>query len=119
MQKTIFLFTFFICISAFSQTKDFVIQWNGTRTLSTETYNVEVPFFNKENFNFSISHGLTFFSEWKVDDYIDENSVKIVNVNYENISREDLKGVKLYTIPNKIQFSFKNAISRDKHSVVL
>lgn len=119
MQKTIFLFTFFICISAFSQTKDFVIQWSGTRTLSTETYNVEVPFFNKENFNFSISHGLTFFSEWKVGGNIDENSAKIVNVNYENISREDLKGVKLYTIPNKIQFSLKNATSRDKHSVVL
>jgi len=72
-----------------------VIQWYGTRTLSAETYNVEVPFFNKYNFNFSISHCLTFFSEWKVDGDIDEKSAKIVNVNYENISREDLKGVKL------------------------
>jgi len=119
MQKTIFLFTFFICFSAFSQTKDFVIKWEGTKTLSTETSSIEVPFFNKENFNFSVSHGLTFFSEWKADGYIDENSAKIVNVKYETISTEYLKGVKQYTIPNKIEFSLKNAISRDKQSVFL
>ena len=119
MQKTIFLFTFFICFSAFSQTKDFVIKWEGTKTLSTETSSVEVPFFNKENFNFSVSNGLTFFSEWKAGGYIDETSAKIVNVKYETISNADLKGVKQHTIPSKVQFSLKNAISRDKQSVFL
>jgi hypothetical protein len=119
MQKTIFLFTFFICFSVISQSKDFAIKWSGTINLSTETSQVEVPFFNKENFNFSVSNGLTFFSEWKTGGYIDENSAKLVNIRYETILKEDLKGVKQYTIPNKIKFSLKNAISRDKQSVVL
>jgi hypothetical protein len=119
MQKTIFLITFLICFGAFSQTKDFVIKWEGTQTLSTETSSVDVPFFNKENFNFSVSNGLTFFSEWKENGFIDENSAEIVNVKYEVISITDLKDVKQQTIPNKIRFSLRNAISRDKHSVVL
>jgi hypothetical protein len=119
MKKIIFLFTFFISLCAFSQTKDFVIIWNGTETLSTETSSVEVPSFNKENFNFSVSKGLTFFSQWQTNLFINESTVKLVNVSYEPISVIDLKDIKRNTIPNKIQFSLKNSIARSEHSVLL
>ena len=82
MKKIIFLFTLFISFCAVSQTKNFIIKWDGTKVLSTETSKLEVPFFNKENFNFSVSDGLTFFAQWKSDNYIDEASPKLVNVNY-------------------------------------
>ena len=67
MKKNIFLFTLFICFSVYSQSNNFVIDWNGTKILSTESSRVEVPFFNKENFNYSVSDGLVFFSQWKTD----------------------------------------------------
>ena len=119
MKKITFLFTFFIFFFAFSQTKDFVIKWDGTKTLSTETSSLEVPYFNKESFNFSVSNGLTFFSQWETDLYINENTVKLVNVNYVPISVLDLKDVKQNTIPNKVQFSLKNSVARNEHSVLL
>ncbi|MCB0462103.1 MAG: type IX secretion system sortase PorU [Flavobacteriaceae bacterium] len=119
MKKIIFLFTLFICFATFSQTKDFVIKWDGTKTLSTETSTIEVPFFNKENFNFSDTKGLTFFSEWKADGFIDKNSAEIINVKYEAISITDLKGVKQNTIPNKLKYSLNNSIARNEQSVVL
>ena len=61
MKKISFLFTLCICFSAYSQSDNFVIDWNGTKVLSTESSSVEVPFFNKENFNYSVSDGLVFF----------------------------------------------------------
>ena len=119
MKKIIFLFTLFICFNTYSQTKKFVIKWDGTKELSTETSKVEVPFFDKENFNFSVSKGLTFFSQWKENNYVNESTAEIVNVSYAPISEFDLKGIRKSVIPNKIQFSLKNSIARGDRSVLL
>jgi len=96
-----------------------VINWNGTKLLSTETSSFEVPFFNKENFNFSVSKGLTFFSQWKTEGYINESSAKLVNVKYTTILKEQLNDIKLETIPNGIKFSLKNSTSRNIQAVLL
>ena len=119
MKKIIFLFTIFICFSTFSQTKNFIINWNGTKVLSTETSSVEVPFFNEESFNFSVSEGLTFFSQWKSNGLINEDSAKLVNIKYNSITESDLKDIKKNTIPSKIQFSLTNSISRNEQAVLL
>ena len=77
-----------------SQSKDIKL-----KVLSTESSSVEVPFFNKENFNYSVSDGLVFFSQWKTDALINESTAKIVNVTFEYILESDLKDVKIKTIP--------------------
>jgi hypothetical protein len=119
MKKNIFLFTFFLCFNAFSQTKDFVITWKGIKTFSTESSRFEVPYFNKEHYNFSVDKGLTFFSQWKTNGYINERSAQLINVQYAAISSAELKDVKQNTIPSKLRFSLKNTISRNDQAVLL
>jgi hypothetical protein len=119
MKKISFLFTLCICFSAYSQSDNFVIDWNGTKVLSTESSSVEVPFFNKENFNYSVSDGLVFFSQWKTDALINESTAKIVNVTFEYILESDLKDVKIKTIPKNIKFSLNNSISRNSQTALL
>ena len=119
MKKIILLFILFISFAAFSQSKNFIIKWDGTKVMSSETSKVEVPFFNKENFNYSIDNGLMFFSQWKSNDYIDENSAKLVNVNYSIISESELKDVRLNTIPSTIKFSLNNSIARNERTIHL
>ena len=63
------LLLFFVLISyfSFSQQKTFTIAWEGTKTLETSKSKIEVPAFNKENFNFDYGTGLTFFAQWEIN----------------------------------------------------
>ena len=66
----------------------------------TDYSTIEVPTFNKENFSFDETKGLTFFSEWEANSEINESSVNLSNVSYSVISVTELKGLSINTIPN-------------------
>lgn len=119
MKKNIFLVALLVCFSAFPQSKNFTINWSGTKVLLSENNKVEVPYFNQESFNYSVDSGLTFFSQWETDDHIDETSAKIINVNYASISLSELKDVSLNTIPTEIKYSLSNSISRNNSYALL
>jgi len=119
MKKALFsviLLTTFLC---YSQQKQFTIDWNGTRVLSTESSTVEVPSFNKSNFSFDHIDGLKYINQWTSNDLVDENSLKIINVTYAIISRSELKDIRLETIPSKLKAEIKNTNSRGKRSVYI
>jgi hypothetical protein len=117
MKKIIFLL--FTCVTTltFSQIKSFQIDWKGIKTMSLETSNFKVPHFNSDNFNFSIEKGLIFFSQWKSDNYIDEQSVLLDEINYRTITRSELGDINPKNIPIQPKYTLKNSISRDKHMV--
>jgi len=119
MKKNLLLLTFFLSIAVFSQQKKFNITWDGYKLLSANDFNIEVPFFNPENFNYSLDKGLQFISQWSISNFVNEASVSIENVSYVTISKGDLKGVNLKTIPSELLFQLKNSISRDKHYAFL
>ncbi|NCQ15657.1 MAG: hypothetical protein GW810_12835, partial [Flavobacteriales bacterium] len=80
MKKKLLLVVFFTSACVFSQQKKFTVDWNGFQTLSAQTFSVNVPSFNRENFSFSYEEGLQFVSQWKSSEFIDETKVNLTNV---------------------------------------
>ncbi|WP_339634029.1 type IX secretion system sortase PorU [Bizionia echini] len=119
MKKKLLLFVWFVSVVAFSQQKRFDITWNGTKTIATESFAIEVPAFNSEYFSYSLTDGLEFIAQWDIPQFINENSVQISNVNYANISITDLEDVDLKTVPNSLKFQLKNSVSRTKNHAFL
>ncbi|TJY36528.1 type IX secretion system sortase PorU [Pontimicrobium aquaticum] len=117
MKKALFSVILLTTFLSYSQQKQFTINWNGTRTLSTESSKVEVPSFNDSNFSFDHVSGLKFITQWQSNSSVSEASLKVFNVSYEIISKNDLKDVGLETIPSKLKAEIKNTSSRGKQSV--
>ena len=113
--KKLLLISFILCsVIAYAQQRQFVIQWNGTTTLETPSYQFELPAFNKENFSFSDSEGLYFVSQWDTNTLINEQSLSLSNVSYEVISSSALKSLPRELIPNAPKVKLSNSIDRGK-----
>ena len=95
----------------------FTIDWDGFQTLSTETFSVKIPAFNKENFSFDFENGLQFVAQWKSAGYIDETNMTLTNVAYSSISKADLKDLDVSKIPNTLVYELKNSKAREKQYV--
>lgn len=98
----------------FSQQKTYTIAWEGSKKMSTGSFSIEIPSFNKEYFNFSFDEGLQFVDQWEISKAINEASVTVNNISYASISKLELKDLDLSVIPNELKFSLKNSKSRDK-----
>ena len=98
----------------FAQQKKHSILWKGTRILSGGNFSIEVPYFNKEHFTYNFEEGLQFVDQWETNNLVNESSVSVTNINYQPISRADLKDLDLNTIPNEIVYTLKNSIARNK-----
>ncbi|HMR16706.1 MAG TPA: peptidase C25, partial [Mariniflexile sp.] len=102
----------------FAQERTFTIDWRPAQKISTDTYTIEIPSFNAENFSFNFDEGLLFVSQWALSNSINEASITVNNVNYASIPKSELKDLDVSTIPKKLTFSLKNAIARDKQYAV-
>lgn len=113
--KKLLLILFIVCsVLGYSQQKQFVINWNGTTTLETSTFQIELPAFNKENYSYSDSEGLFFVSEWEINSLINEKSLSLSNVIYATISESELKSLSKTLVPKSIKAKLSNSIDRDK-----
>ena len=119
MKKKILLLTFILTTVAFSQKKQFNLKWDGVQTISSGKFTIEVPKFNLENFNYSLDKGLQFIHQWSTNSFINESTARIENIVYQPISKRDLKGLNVTTIPNDLEFSLKNTFARDKQYAFL
>ncbi|MCR8666678.1 type IX secretion system sortase PorU [Aestuariibaculum sp. M13] len=118
MKEKILLVLLFICVFAFGQQKQFTITWESSKKISSDTYSIELPGFNDENFSYDFSEGLQFVSQWVTSGVVNESSVAVSNVVYASISKQEFKDLDESTIPSKLKFSLKNAIARDKRYVL-
>jgi len=114
MKKLLLIFFIVCTVLGFAQQKQFVIQWDGTTTLETSSFKVELPAFNKENFNYSDSEGLFYISQWEISTLLNERSLVLSNVSYSNISISELKGLSKDLIPKEPKVKLSNSIDRDK-----
>lgn len=114
MKKKLLLFIFFTSYLIFSQQKSFTIDWNGFKTLSSESVSIKVPSFNSENFSFGFETGLRFVSQWKSSINIDETNIVLNNVTYSSISKPDLKDLDASKIPNEVVYELKNSKARNE-----
>jgi hypothetical protein len=111
-----FLFFIFFSITTFSQQKGSIsIQWSEKSELSYGNFKYNVPQIKSENFSFDISKRVISFNlNLAQTGLIDENSLQISNIIYEDISVGELGDLNLKNIPNSINASLKSIISRDK-----
>jgi len=101
----------------YSQTKEFKLKWEGSKTFYTDSYSLIIPHFsNKNAFNYDLDKGLLFVNQWAVSSPVDSNSLEIVAVNFEPILKEDLKDVNLSLIGFNVNAKLSNARDRDKLS---
>lgn len=112
--KKYLLFPLFIISSfAFSQQKQFNINWEDAIILETETSRIEIPSFEKKHFSFLRDKGIKFYAQWEASSYINENSIELSQIVYQTISTSELKGLPLSTIPETPKAILRNAIDRD------
>ncbi|WP_242135812.1 type IX secretion system sortase PorU [Aestuariivivens marinum] len=112
-EKFLILFLFFNAL-AFSQQKQFTINWEGVQKLSAGNNTIEIPSFNKGNFSYDFETGLLFVSQWETSSPINESSIVLSNVSYKPISKNDLKDLDLNKITNKLIYSLHNSYARNK-----
>ncbi|WP_034041538.1 type IX secretion system sortase PorU [Wocania ichthyoenteri] len=112
MKEKVLLLFLIISASMFSQQKKFIINWDGYQTISGGNYNIKIPAFNKDNFSYDFDEGLFFVAQWKVSSNINESSIRISNVSYASISKEELKDLNVNTIGNELKFILKNSKGR-------
>ena len=117
MKKKILLLLLFITTVVFSQQKRYTIVWKDPQTLSGENFSIKIPSFNKEHFTYNFDDGLLFVDQWETNSLVNESSLTVSNVTYHPVSKAELKDLKANTIPNTLEFSLKNSISRDKKYV--
>ncbi|WP_303318211.1 type IX secretion system sortase PorU [Flavivirga abyssicola] len=113
-EKFLFLLLISCSITLFGQQKKYTITWKASKVISNGSYTIEIPSFNDENFSYGFEEGILFVDQWKTNQLINESSVAINNVVYASISKTNLKDLDLNTIPNKLEYSLKNSIARDK-----
>jgi hypothetical protein len=114
--KVKFIFFLFISIAAFSQQKgNITLLWSEKSELSYGPFKYYIPQIKSENFSFDNSKRAVFYSlNLPQTGIIDENSLQITNVIYEDISIADLGDLNSKNIPNSINASLKSSLSRDK-----
>jgi hypothetical protein len=114
--KVKFIFFLFISIATFSQQKGNVsLRWTEKSELSFGSYKYNIPQIISENFSFDNSKRTVFYNlNLPQTEIIDENSLQISNVVYQDISIAELGDINIKNIPNSISASLKSTLSRDK-----
>ena len=102
------------------QSKSITIDWIDKTNYSFGDYKVNVPVFKTDSYNFDFANKeIVFTSKVEVSDLVDENSLMISNIVYEEILESQLGDLKKENIKNFISASLKNVIARDKNYIVL
>jgi hypothetical protein len=118
MKKKFLLLLYITCVSVFAQQQKFDITWEASQKISSGSYSLEIPSFNKENLSFDFETGLMFIAQWETTSVINEASVLLSNVTYESISKSELKDLDINTIPTTLKYSLKNSYAREKQYAV-
>ena len=93
---------------------DLVISWSENSVLSYETHKYNVPQFDFRYFHFDEASMAIFFRlNIPVNSSVDEKSLLISNVVYENIPESKLGDLSRKAIPSNITASVKNVNARD------
>ncbi|RAJ13508.1 type IX secretion system sortase PorU [Olleya aquimaris] len=118
--KKIFLVLLVLYLTPlFSQEKKISLDWDKSQTMSTSDYSLTIPsFLPSQNYSFNGSEGIKYINQWKINGFVNENSITITNINYLPITKSELYDLDITTIPNTLEYSLKNATGRDVNYAV-
>lgn len=114
MKKLLLLFTAFVCFAGHSQQGTIVLEWTDNTLISYGDYNVRVPAFKSENYNYdNYKKAVTFAMKVPVTAAVDANSLQITNVSYEPVQASQLGDLRTASIPTAINPTIKSIRARD------
>ena len=116
---SIFLFSLLFFALSNSQEDNFKITWNGSKKFKTSSLEIELPHFQEENFNFSTSKGLRYTALLNNISFKNAEQISIINIQSQNISKSELKDLKLSLIPSEIKYTIDESIVRDKKYITV
>jgi hypothetical protein len=112
------LFVFFsLIISSFNihaQSLEYNIDWNGNIQYELEQKKVSVPQVKNFNTNYSFNQSYSLVKQWKDNQIIDANSVKLVRAEFSEININNFSGLEKIKFPNKIEFQLNTSISKNE-----
>lgn len=121
MKKYSLIIALLFCLFSFAQEKRYVsIEWVDNSYYNfNEAYKYKVPFFKSENFSYNdVSRLICFSEKFKVVNNVDDNSLIVSNISYENISVEALGELDKNDIKSDINAKISNAQARDEYYAV-
>ena len=99
---------------------DVAISWQESRLLDLGNHQLNIPQFQQNNFFFDDVNKVIFYNQKvTVPSPIDENSIQISALIYENITQSELGDLSIKNIPNTINVTLKNGKARDLLQVLL
>lgn len=122
MKKNLLLFFPVVVVTqlVYSQSKSFQINWTDSLGVyATNSKTFRVPVFESQNFVLSSEFGLIYTQQWPENRMVNENSARLTNLVYKDISNADLGDLNPQAITDNHNFSLKNSIARDQRFAVL
>jgi len=115
----LFLLTVIITSGIYGQHKDYTLEWENRKNLSSEENSVlYVPGFSNEHFDFLIGEEKILFSaQWKEMGNI--ASYNLTQVVYEPIQKRYLTNLNLDNIPSQPEADLKSSRGRDNNYIIL
>lgn len=117
MKKSFTIVFSLICLIAFSQRKQFTINWSGQQIFEAGYAKITLPSFDRKHYSYSEDKGINYYTEWKESSLVNESSVRLNNVSYQAISVSDLKDLDLSKIKTEAKPKLVNIDARGKRSV--
>ncbi len=111
---SLFLVLLIFLTHSHSQTQRFEINWENSKLLKTEISQIELPYFEEKNFNFSYDKGLTFTAQWDQKNVGNPKNVTLEDIVTVPISKSELKDLKLSWIPNGLELNNYSSKARGK-----
>ena len=121
MKKILILHIFFNCLFSNAQNSvDIEVAWQESKLLDLGKVTMNVPQFQQKNFFFDdVEKSIYYNQKFSVTSPIDENSLRISSVAYENINQNELGDLSVKNIPSNINLTLKNGKARDLLQVLL
>ncbi len=114
----LYLFSFFICLS--QNSGQIKLNWVVNSKISYETFEFSAPHFQQENFQFDLSKK-QIFCQVQINNtgFVNENSLVISNLEYENISLNEIGDLNLNNISTEINAKLLNSQDREEVSALI
>ncbi|WP_046745186.1 type IX secretion system sortase PorU [Kordia zhangzhouensis] len=120
MKKKLTLLIGLLFISVQAQNKHFDLTWSDSPVeFLKENTITKLPTFNEEYYVNNDDGTISFIAQWNDDRYVNANSIRIDNVVYGAISRENLGAINKQLLPTTIKAKIVNSSARNKNAHIL
>jgi hypothetical protein len=121
MKKILLLYIMLNGLFGIAQnTIDIAVSWQESKLMDLGNHQINIPQFQQNNFFFDdVNKSIFYNQKVTVSSPIDENSIQLSALIYENIAQSELGDLSIKNIPNTINVTLKNGKARDLLQVLL